>query len=55
MIVLWLIVGGAIYFGFENLQKVTQDIAERRIHQIRIVNRLMYVMADNRAQFMRAI
>jgi methyl-accepting chemotaxis protein len=55
MIVLWLIVGGAIYLGFESLQKVTQDIAERRIHQIRIVNRLMYVMADNRAQLMRAI
>jgi len=55
MIVLWLIVGGTIYSGFENLQKVTQDIAERRIHQIRIVNRLMYTMADNRAQLMRAI
>jgi methyl-accepting chemotaxis protein len=43
------------YIGFTNLQSATQDIAERRIHQIRTVNRLMYVMADNRAQVMRAM
>jgi methyl-accepting chemotaxis protein len=43
------------YMGFSDLQKATQDIAERRIHQIRTVNRLMYAMADNRAHVLRAV
>lgn len=43
------------YIGFNNLQSATQDIAERRIHLIRTVNRLMYVLAENRAQVYAAV
>jgi len=43
------------YVGISNLQKATQDIAERRIQLIRSVNRLMYAMADNRSHLMRAM
>ena len=45
----------AAYFGFSNLQSATQDIAERRIHLIRSVNRVMFYIADNRSQVMLAL
>ncbi len=50
-----VVVSLAAYVGISNLQTATQDIAERRIHLIRTANKLMFVMADNRAQLMRAM
>jgi len=55
ILVIGLLVSASAYVGFNNLQKGMQDVAERRIHQIRTVNRLMFTMADNRAQFMRSV
>jgi methyl-accepting chemotaxis protein len=43
------------YTGFTNLQTATNDIAERRIHLIRIVNRIMYNMADNKTEVLAAL
>jgi methyl-accepting chemotaxis protein len=48
-------VAALAYTGMSRLQDATEDIAVRRIHLIRSVNKLMYVMADNRAQLMRAM
>jgi methyl-accepting chemotaxis protein len=50
-----VVISVAAYIGISNLQTATQDIAERRIQLIRSVNKLMYTMADNRAQLMRAM
>ncbi len=43
------------YYATSNLQSATQDIAERRIHLIRLVNRAMYTLADQRAEVMAAL
>jgi methyl-accepting chemotaxis protein len=43
------------YSGFANMQSATQDIAERRIHLIRTVNRIMYNMLDNKAEILAAL
>ena len=43
------------YIGFTNLQSATQDIAERRILLIRTVNKIMYALADERAQILLAL
>lgn len=48
-------VGITTFIGFYNLQSATQDIAERRIHLIRTVNRVIFTMADERAQIMGAL
>lgn len=43
------------YVSFIKLEAATDDIASRRIHLIRIINRIMYNMADNRMQVISAI
>jgi methyl-accepting chemotaxis protein len=55
IMVVSVVISVAAYIGISNLQTATQDIAERRIQLIRSVNKLMYTMADNRAQLMRAM
>lgn len=50
-----VIVTASAYIGISNLQTATQDISERRIHLIRSVNKVMYNMADNRAQILGAL
>ena len=55
ILVIGTIVVVVAYFGFANLQSATEDIAGRRIHMIRTVNRLMYVLAENRAQVYAAV
>ena len=54
-----MVIGIAItvsaYIGFSKLQSATQDIAERRIHLIRTINRIMYNMADNHTQLLGAL
>lgn len=55
IMVISVVVAAFAYIGMSNLQTATEDIAVRRIHLIRSVNKLMYAMADNRAQLMRAM
>ncbi len=43
------------YYANTNLQSATQDIAQRRIHLIRTVNRIMFTLADQRAEVMAAL
>lgn len=43
------------YIGMSNLKTAAQDIAERRILLIRTVNKIMYALADERAQLMLAL
>jgi len=43
------------YAGFSDLESATKDIAERRIHLIRTINRIMYNMADNKMEVIEAI
>jgi methyl-accepting chemotaxis protein len=43
------------YYAITNLQSETQDIAERRIHLIRIVNRIMFTLADQHAEVLAAL
>lgn len=55
IMVISVVVAAFAYIGMSNLQTATEDIAVRRIHLIRSVNKLMYAMADNRAHLMRAM
>ena len=55
IMVIGIIVASAAYSGMSTLQSATDDIAGRRIHLIRNVNKLMFAMADNRAHLMRAM
>jgi methyl-accepting chemotaxis protein len=55
IMVVSVVISVAAYIGISNLQASTQDIVERRIQLIRSVNKLMYTVADNRAQLMRAM
>ncbi|MCX7194092.1 MAG: methyl-accepting chemotaxis protein [Proteobacteria bacterium] len=55
IMVIGVLVATAAYMGIAHLQAATEDIAVRRIHLIRSVNKLMYAIADNRAQLMRAM
>jgi len=50
-----VIIVAVAYSGFTNMQSATQDIAGRRIHLIRTVNRIMYYMADNKAEILAAL
>jgi len=43
------------YMGFAHLQLEARDIAERRMHLVRTVNKIMYELADERAQLMLAM
>ncbi|ADE10785.1 methyl-accepting chemotaxis protein [Sideroxydans lithotrophicus] len=43
------------YYAITNLQSETKDIAERRIHLIRIVNRIMFTLADQHAEVLAAL
>jgi methyl-accepting chemotaxis protein len=43
------------YIGINNLQTEAKDIAERRILLIRTVNKVMYALADERAQILLAL
>jgi methyl-accepting chemotaxis protein len=43
------------YVSFIKLEGATEDIADRRILLIRTVNRIMFNLADNRAQILSAI
>jgi methyl-accepting chemotaxis protein len=43
------------YFGIAKLQATTQDIAERRVHQIHVADAIMYLIADSRAEIMLAL
>lgn len=40
------------FVGISNLQSAAQDIGDRRIHLVRNANRVMYALADNRAQIL---
>jgi methyl-accepting chemotaxis protein len=55
IMVVSVVISVAAYIGISNLQTATQDIADRRIHLIRSINKVMFSMADNRAQLMRAM
>lgn len=55
IMVIGIIIATSAYMGISNLQQATEDIADRRIRLIRSVNILMYTIADNRAQLMRAM
>ncbi|MFA6921491.1 MAG: methyl-accepting chemotaxis protein [Gallionella sp.] len=50
-----VIVAASAYVGISSLQSATQDIAERRILLIRSVNKVMYAIADERSQVLRAV
>jgi methyl-accepting chemotaxis protein len=54
-----IVIGVAItvsaYIGFAKLEAATEDIADRRMHLVRTINRIMYNMADNRTQIISAI
>jgi methyl-accepting chemotaxis protein len=50
-----IVVTVTAYIGFTNLQSATEDIAERRILLIRTVNKIMYALADERAQILLAL
>jgi len=43
------------YIGFTKLQSETKDIADRRMHLVHTVNKIMYALADERAQLMLAL
>jgi methyl-accepting chemotaxis protein len=43
------------YIGINNLQTAAQDIAERRVLLIRTANKIMYALADERAQLLLAL
>jgi methyl-accepting chemotaxis protein len=43
------------YIGINQLQTAAQDIAERRILLIRTVNKIMYALADERAQILLSL
>ena len=60
MLVSVILVIGAIvvivaYLGFSNLQSATKDIAERRMHLVRTINKLNYTLADDRTQIFGAL
>ena len=40
------------YIGFTKLEAATEDIANRRIHLVRTINRIMYTMETNRSQIL---
>ncbi len=54
-----MVIGVAVtisaYIGFSDLQSATQDIAGRRIHLVRTINRVMFAMLDNKAQILAAL
>jgi methyl-accepting chemotaxis protein len=54
-----MVIGIAItvsaYIGFTKLEAATEDIADRRMHLVRTVNRIMYNMADNHTQVLAAL
>ena len=50
-----VIIVSVAYGGFANMQSATQDIAERRIHLIRTVNRIMYNMESNKSEILAAL
>ena len=43
------------YYATTKLQSVTQDIADRRIHKVRTVNRIMFTLADQRIEILAAM
>ena len=43
------------YFGVRNLQTTTEDIGERRVHQIHVADAIMFLIAENRAEIMLAL
>ncbi len=43
------------YISFMKLETATEDIADRRIHLIRTINRIMFNLADNRTQVISSI
>jgi methyl-accepting chemotaxis protein len=43
------------YYATSQLQETTQDIADRRIHKVRSVNRIMFTLADQRAELLAAM
>ncbi|MFM2407324.1 MAG: hypothetical protein RL358_66 [Pseudomonadota bacterium] len=59
LVCVMMVIGSSVaisaYRGLDNLQDATQDIAERRITLIRDVNKIMYFLADNRAQISLAM
>ncbi len=46
---------GVSYYANAKMQSSMQDIAERRIHLIRTANRIMFTLADERAEVMAAL
>jgi methyl-accepting chemotaxis protein len=56
-VVLALGIAGAIaaYIGFTKLEAATEDIAGRRIHLVRTVNRIMFTLADEKVQILGAL
>jgi methyl-accepting chemotaxis protein len=56
-VVLALGVAGAVaaFIGFTKLESATEDIAGRRLHLVRTVNRIMFTLADEKTQIMGAL
>jgi methyl-accepting chemotaxis protein len=59
LVTIIMLIGTAVainaFVSFNSLQASTQDIAERRIHIIRTVNRIMFLIADQKSQIMGAM
>jgi methyl-accepting chemotaxis protein len=52
--VMLLIVSGS-YYALSSQQAVMEDIADRRIHKVRTVNRIMFTLADQRSELLAAM
>jgi len=46
---------GLSYYASTQMQSAMQDIAERRVHLIRTVNRIMFAMADERSEVLAGL
>jgi methyl-accepting chemotaxis protein len=54
VMVVAVIVSAVAYSGLKSLQGQTEEIAVRHINLIRVVNKVMYAVADDRASILRA-
>jgi methyl-accepting chemotaxis protein len=55
IMVISVVISISAYVSFIKLEAATEDIADRRIHLIRTINRIIYILADNRTQVLSAI
>ncbi|HAF44516.1 MAG TPA: methyl-accepting chemotaxis protein, partial [Gallionellaceae bacterium] len=54
LVVMLLIVSGS-YYALTNMQTAMEDVADRRIHKVRTVNRIMFTLADQRSELLAAM